>query len=106
MNITIRTQGFDTTGAIDGFVRQQADAALEKFSEHIVSVDVFMKDINGPKGGIDKQVLARIRLPGRQLIAMEVTRADLYAAVTVCLRRAKRAVRRAVKKLQRVADRQ
>ena len=100
MNIRISAQGLRLEAATDVFVREQICSALQRFEEQVVSVDAFLKDINGPKGGIDKQVLIRIRLRNRQVIATEITRANLRAAVVVVTRKARRAVRRSVKKTQ------
>ena len=102
MDIKISTRSLRLEAATDAFVREQVYSALQRFEERVVSVDVFLKDINGPKGGIDKQVLIRVRLRNRQVIATEITRANLRAAVIVATRKAKRAVRRSLKKsLQR-----
>ncbi len=101
MNITNRAQGFELSSAIDSFVRDEVRSALERFTEDIVSVDVFMKDTNGPKGGIDKQVLLCVRMRGRQQITLQTTREDLYAAVRISTKRAKRAARRNLRKARR-----
>lgn len=100
MDIKIGTQGLRLEAATDAFVREQVYSALQRFEEQVTSVDVFLKDINGPKGGIDKQVLIRIRLRNRHVIATEITRANIRAAVVVVTRKAKRAVRRSLKKSQ------
>ncbi len=100
MDIKIGTQGLRLEAATDAFVREQVYSALQRFEEQVMSVDVFLKDINGPKGGIDKQVLIRIRLRNRHVIATEMTRANIRAAVVVVTRKAKRAVRRSLKKSQ------
>ena len=100
MNIKISAQGLRMEAATGAFVREQVYSALQRFEEQVVSVDAFLKDINGPKGGIDKQVLIRVRLRNRQVIATEITRANLRAAVVVVTRKAKRAVRRSLKKSQ------
>lgn len=102
MNITTRAQHFEMSEAIDDFARTQLDAALGRFSDSILSIDVFMKDANGPKGGIDKQVLVRVQLRNRQQIALESTREDLYAAIRNSVKRTKRAVRRSIRRSQRV----
>ncbi len=101
MNISSRAQGFELSSAIDTFVRDEIRTALERFTEEIISVDVFMKDTNGPKGGVDKQVLIRVQMRGRQQITLQTTREDLYAAVRISIKRAKRAVRRNVRKARR-----
>ena len=105
MNITARAQGFDLSQAIDAFVREELRLALHRFSEDVLTIDVFLKDTNGPKGGVDKQVLMRLRLRSGQLITMATTREDLYAAIKVNVKRSKRAVRRNLKKSRRVEKR-
>ena len=102
MNIAIRTQGFELTRAINNFTCSQLEAALRPYAEMVVSVDVFLKDINGPKGGVDKQVLVRTRLRSGQVIAIECTRANLYSAIAATTRRCKRSVRRALRKQRRI----
>jgi ribosome-associated translation inhibitor RaiA len=88
--------------SIDGFTREQLDAALRHFSDSIVSTDVFMKDANGPKGGIDKEVMIRVCLRNRQQIVLESTHEDLYAAIRNGAKRMKRAVRRNLRRSRRV----
>lgn len=102
MNITTRAQDFEMSQAIDQFARDQVRAALQRFSEDITAVDVFMKDCNGPKGGVDKQVLIRVRLRNRQAIALETAHENLYAAVKNGCKRTRRTVRRQLRKAQRI----
>jgi len=100
MDINVSTHGMQIDTGTESFVREQIQSALQRFEDQVVSVDAFLKDINGPKGGIDKQVLIRIRLRNRQVIATEITRANFRAAVVVVTRKARRAVRRSLKKSQ------
>ena len=106
MNFTLRTQGFRLTEAIDAFARGQLQRSLRRFSDEVVSADVFLKDVNGPKGGEDMQVVVRVRLRGRPSIATECTRSELYAAIASCTRKTKNAVSNALHKHQRVAKQQ
>ena len=98
MDINVSAHGLRLDPDTDGFVRSQIRAALQRFEDQVVAADVFLKDINGPKGGIDKQALVRVRLRNRQVIATEIARTELRAAVVVSARKAKRAVRRSLKK--------
>lgn len=102
MNVTTRAQDFGMSKAIDQFARDQVRAVLQRFSSDIIAVDVFMKDSNGPKGGIDKQVLIRVRLRNRQAIALETAHENLYAAIKKGSKRTRRAVRRHLRKSQRI----
>ena len=98
MNITTRAQDFELTPAIDQFTRGQLRAALARFDESVIAVDVYLKDSNGPRGGIDKQVLIRVRMRQRQQIALVTIHEDMYAAIAKGVKRTKRAVRRQVRK--------
>lgn len=100
MDINVSTQGIRIDAGTESFVREQIRSALRRFEDQVVSVDAYLKDINGPKGGIDKQALVRVRLRNRQVIATEIARTQLRAAVVVSVRKAKRAVRRSLKKSQ------
>ena len=102
MDITTRAQDFEMTNAIDQFARDQVRAALLRFGEEIMAVDIFMKDANGPKGGIDKQALIRIRLRNRQVIALQTAHENLYAAIRKGSKRTRQAVRRHLRKTRRV----
>ena len=98
MDINVIAHGLRVDPATDAFVRKQVRSALQRFDEQVFLVDAYLKDINGPKGGIDKQVLVRVRLRNGRVITTEVARARLRAAVVVSLRTARRAVRRSLKK--------
>ena len=102
MNITTRANNFALTAAIDTFVRSELQSAFERLDAEVVTIDVSMKDANGPKGGIDKQVLICVRLRNRQQVALDAEHENLYAAIKVGVKRAKRAVRRTVRKSRRV----
>ena len=103
MNITTRAQGFELTRAIDRFVRTQLQNALARIDDDVIAIDVHMRDTNGPRGGVDKQVLIRVRLRNRQRIALLTTHEDLYAAIGKGVKRTKRAVRRQSQKYRRIA---
>ena len=102
MNITIRTQHFDVSHAIQSFVRNKVESALARFHDEVLSVDVFLSDINGPKGGQDKRVVIRIQLRRRHQIAVESLHDDLYAAISSSSKKARRVVRRKLRKLRKV----
>ena len=102
MNITTRAQDFEMTTSIDQYVRAQVRRTLHRFSEDILAVDVFMKDTNGPKGGLDKQALIRVRLHNRQVIALKTVHENLYAAVKRVTKQTRRAVRRQLQKSHRI----
>lgn len=102
MNIATQSQGFETTRAIDQFARDALHSALRQFSENVVAVDIHMKDTNGPKGGVDKHVVMRVRLRSRQVVMLEARHENLYAALKAGSKRIRRAVRRHLRKARHI----
>ena len=101
MNITTTACNFNASPALNAFVRSQLKNALGRIESAIVAVDVFMEDINGPKGGVDKQALIRVHLRTRRVITIEARHEDLYAAIRNGVRRAKRAAHRHLRRVRR-----
>jgi putative sigma-54 modulation protein len=87
---------------IHEFVEHAIQDALSRFDNEVVSVDVFLKDVNGPKGGPDKQVIIRTHLRQRRPLITETVHDNLRAAIRISARRAKRAVRRSLRKARRI----
>ncbi len=87
---------------MDAVDRKQIGGSLKRFGDEIISVDRFFKDTNGPKGSIDKQAVLPIRLRGGKQLALLALRADWFAAISVAAKRARRAVRRHLRKAFRV----
>ncbi len=102
MRINIQTQGFKLTSAIDAHVRKQLSRNFRAMENHIIAVDVFLRDINGPKGGKDKRALVSVQLASQPAVKVEVLHTDLYAAVSVTARRAQRAMKRTLRKHNRI----
>lgn len=101
MELNIRTQGVSLTPKIEEHVRAQLQAALRSYADRVTAVDVYLKDVNGPKGGDDKNVVIRTRLRGRSQVAVTELRSDLFSAIGAAARRTKRWVKRAIHKQQR-----
>ncbi len=98
MNIRINAHGFALTTGIADNVYERLAWAFRRFAEDIIAVDVYLKDINGPKGGADKQASVRVQLRNRTTVYVDSVRDNLYAAMGDVSRRAKRAVKRSIKK--------
>ena len=101
MNLIVRSHSLELADGVEDFVRDTLTSALERFVDELVDADVFLSDVNGPKGGPDKEVLVRLRLRNGQVIMAETVREDLYAALVDSVKKAKRAVRRSLKKSSR-----
>ena len=62
MRIQLESQGFDVTPPIRGHVDDQLAFHLSSFSAHVNAVNVYLSDINGPRGGPDKRVVIDVSL--------------------------------------------
>ena len=102
MNVRIQTQGFSLTPAIGAHVHKQMQATLLRYAGEVMSADVFLKDLNGPRGGHDKQAIVRLQLRRNGSFAVSTTHEDLYKAIDLSARRAHRTVRKTVNRKQHI----
>ena len=68
MRIYIQTQGFELTPAIQAHVEKQLKRNLASMEDQVMAVNVFLGDINGPRGGEDKKALVSVQLASRLAI--------------------------------------
>lgn len=101
MEISVNAQDFELTHAIDEYLREQLQSAFARISEHVTAVEVFLKDANGPRGGVDKQVLISVRSRNRRRIVLLTKDRDLYVAIARGVKRTKRALRRQLRRTRR-----
>ena len=62
-------------------IRADVAAGLTRFAEKLTRVEVYLSDVNGHKGGVDKRCLLEARPRGQQPVAAEDTAADPSGAV-------------------------
>ncbi|HWI19449.1 MAG TPA: HPF/RaiA family ribosome-associated protein [Vicinamibacterales bacterium] len=94
------TTGADVPAAVAERARRRVQFALDRFSSRVRAVRVRITDINGPRGGIDKQCIVAVRLqhPTR-LMLIEHIAADFGEAVDRAADRAGRSVARVARAL-------
>lgn len=97
MRISVRAS--DTSLA--DLIRRRFAFALGRFDGRVQSVVIRIVDVNGPRGGLDKQcrVTARLRGVGRAIVLEDVD-ADPAVAIDRVADRTARAVARAVQTLR------
>jgi len=94
MMIVIQCRGFELTEALEEHVRRRLFFSMARGTSHISRVDVSLSDLNGPRGGIDKRCLVKVRLDGLQSVVVEDVQSDLYRAIDRAAGRAGRMVMR------------
>jgi hypothetical protein len=94
----IRTAGATLDAADRAYVRRKLGMKLGKFARAIERVTVRVRDVNGPKGGVDKVCAIKVVLTGLPSVVIEHRHASLRGAMDGALRRAEVAVRRSMQR--------
>ncbi|MGH9627488.1 MAG: HPF/RaiA family ribosome-associated protein [Bryobacteraceae bacterium] len=87
MELSIRTRDLELTDALRERITRRLEFALDTFQDHAEDVFVYLMDLNGPKGGVDKlcQITLRARRVGE--LAVRETGTTLDAALNRAARR-------------------
>jgi hypothetical protein len=96
MKLTIRARHLHLTQELHEQIRRRIYFAFDRSALAIRAVDVSLTDINGPKGGPDKQCRVRVRGRGLPGIVIEHVGVDPLATMSLAADRAARAVLRAL----------
>lgn len=101
MNLMIHWNGLPSNDGVEAHLERRLAFALGRFGDEIGEVRAQLADLNGPRGGIDKQVKLLVR--GRRLATRLVVAADsnLFAAIDRACDRIQLAVARALDRRQR-----
>lgn len=98
MQVTIHASGFVLTEALRRYTEQRIRTTLGWAGQHMRTLAVFLSDINGPRGGIDKRCRVQVQLTAGRSVIIEDIEADLYSAIDRAADRADRAVVRRVER--------
>lgn len=94
----MRTEVIGRGVEVDGATRERIDRrlgfALGRFGDRVGRVAVYLVDLNGPRGGVDKQCRVVAEVLGHGLVVVEDTNASLTAAIDRAADRVGQGVRR------------
>lgn len=103
MQIAIQTQGLALDAEVARLVRQQVREGLAHAADHIHHASLHLADINGRKGGVDKQCHLVLQLHGLPAVVVQETRPALAEAIGRALKRAQHSLARRVGRHREVA---
>jgi len=96
MRIEVRGHGFEIERELSGYAERRLLFALTRFSRRIEVIRARLSDMNGPRGGVDKECrLAAVVAPVGEILVVERD-ADMRAAIDLGADRLARAVARKV----------
>jgi CBS domain-containing protein len=90
----IRAEGVKLTPTDRSYLRRRLGMKLGKFSPSIERVTVRVRDVNGPRGGVDTVCRIKVVLPGLPGVVYESRGASRRAVINRALDGVERAVRR------------
>ncbi len=94
MQLTIRAKHVELTEALREHVRVRLAFGLSRFGHRVRDVVVHLEDVNGPKGGLDKQCRIVVRLRPSGKVSVQHVDRDLLSAVSLAADRVGRTVAR------------
>jgi hypothetical protein len=94
----IRAVGAALDAGDRAYLRRKLGMKLGKFARAIERVSVRVRDVNGPRGGIDKLCAVKVTLIRLPSVVVEHKHASLQGAMDGALRRVEVAVRRGVQR--------
>lgn len=105
MKLHLATDGIELTPELREGIQRRLGFALGRFSSRIHRLTVFLSDVNGPRGGVDKHCLVRVDAGLPNPIVIRERHENLHAAVASAAERAGRAVERKLRIAHHAADR-
>lgn len=90
MEFDVRGRNLPLSKPLEHLVERRLHSALGRFAADIRRVDVKLADLNGPRGGIDKQCRVEVTLDHGGRVRAEGTEASLRHAIDLAVDRAGR----------------
>lgn len=103
MQIDIQTQGLALDAEVARRIRRQVHETLSHGADLIRHASLHLADINGRKGGVDKQCHLVLQLHGLPAVVVQETRPALAEAVGRAIKRAQHSLARRIGRRREVA---
>jgi len=109
MRLQIHASSPDVGAALRTHASDQAQLVLGRVSPRITGLEMYLQDVNGPRGGVDKGCRLVAKLLPRGEVVVHGSGGDWETLVQATLRRLARAVlreldRRRAKRTRRIAS--
>jgi putative sigma-54 modulation protein len=101
MELPIRTRSIELTDELRDLVSKRMQMALDTFGDRIEGTFVYLTDLNGPRGGVDKLCQLTIRAHRVGDVVVRETGATFAVALSRAARRAKYRMSEALRQAER-----
>jgi len=98
MRLEIRRRGVRVTEKLRTYLKKRLRLALGRFARHINKIRVYLRDVNGPRGGLGKKCRMVVELPSRGRVIVVGVDTAVSGAIARTAGRAGFAVRRHVQR--------
>jgi ribosomal subunit interface protein len=97
MQIQVSTNNnIEGSAALHDQVRAEVSAVLERFTDQITRVEVYLSDVNSQKSGVDKRCVMEARLAGQHAMAVDHEADNLDDAISGCVDKLAKAIGKTV----------
>jgi ribosome-associated translation inhibitor RaiA len=101
MQLSIHTRSVEITDTLRDLISRRLHFALDVFQDRVSQASVYLADINGPRGGVDKSCHITVEIRGIGQILARAQATSTEAALTHASRRLKYLVSEAVRQAGR-----
>jgi len=101
MKINIRSNGILITEELRQHIERTLAFSVDAFQEHLDSISLFLADLNGPRGGMDKLCQVTARFKNGKRARIHQTGTDLEAAIKNAADRLKHRISRTLSRAKR-----
>jgi ribosome-associated translation inhibitor RaiA len=106
MKISVRTRDIRWTEELQSHVERTISFALDRYAQRIDRISLYVADLNGPRGGVDKLCQITADVKGTRPVAILERGYDLATMVNRAARRLRYHVGRNIERLHTPGARQ
>jgi putative sigma-54 modulation protein len=87
MQLELRMRNANLMESVREYAQRRLNFALDRYGSRIRRVTVRITDLNGPRGGVDKQCRIKMEVVPSGVLLLEETHSDVYAAISGAVHR-------------------
>lgn len=102
MKTNINFRKINRSKEITNYINKRISSAFKRAQDAIESTSLTISDINGPKGGIDKECTIIIKAAGMKSIVISEQQSKLHTAIDRCVSRANQTLMKQLQKRNKI----